>query len=135
MAKNPLATQDVVRILRCLRRGPVTSKEIADAIPMDQLRVIKLLLAMEKKQIAHAPHRTLDNVNLWELMAPTIKKAKFQDATPGARLWIKAHGQLEPVTVIETHATGKAHYQVTWVDAKGRTKKDTLNALYSKPEG
>ena len=36
-------------------------------------------------------------------------KAKFKDATPGATLWIKGHGEWKAVTVTKVRKGSKGH--------------------------
>ena len=56
-------------------------------------------------------------------------KARFQDATPGATLWLKDHGNWKAVTVTEVRKGGKGH-KVVWTDAGGNPGKSALQTLY-----
>jgi hypothetical protein len=60
-------------------------------------------------------------------------KAKFKDATPGATLWIKDHGEWKAVTVTEVRPGGRGH-KVAWTDSEGRPGKSALDTMYAQPK-
>ena len=64
-------TQDMARILDCLRDGPSTCGEIAGALRLTRTHTNALLVELARKQAVHAPRCAINakgsNVNLWEL--------------------------------------------------------------------
>ena len=60
-------------------------------------------------------------------------KAGFKDATPGATLWLKDHGNWKAVTVTEVRKGGKGH-KVAWTDAEGKPGKSALQTLRAQPK-
>jgi hypothetical protein len=66
-----LINQDFDRILRYLRNGPKTTKEVADAIHMPCLRANHLMIDLAKQGRVYAHHCTINTtgspVNVWAL--------------------------------------------------------------------
>jgi transcription initiation factor IIE alpha subunit len=66
-----VVTQDMARVLDCLRDGPSTCREIADSLRLTRSRTNALLVELARKQTIHAPRCTISakgvHVNLWEL--------------------------------------------------------------------
>uniref|UniRef100_E6QH62 Uncharacterized protein n=1 Tax=mine drainage metagenome TaxID=410659 RepID=E6QH62_9ZZZZ len=64
-------TQDMARILDCLRDGPSTCRDIANSLRLTHSRTNALLVELARKQTVHAPRCAINakggNVNLWEL--------------------------------------------------------------------
>ena len=71
-----LTTEDYARILHCLRSGPKTCKEVADALKLSYPRANQLLLNLAQKRTIHSPRCRTNangrNINLWEIR--TAKK-------------------------------------------------------------
>lgn len=63
--------QDCDRILRCLRDGPKTTKQVADTIRMPFLRANHLMIDLAKQGLVSARHCTINAtgspVNVWAL--------------------------------------------------------------------
>jgi len=66
-----LTIEDDARILSCLRSGPKTCKEVADALKLSYPRANQLLLNLAKKRTIHAPRCGTNakgrNINIWEI--------------------------------------------------------------------
>jgi predicted transcriptional regulator len=66
-----LINQDFDRILRYLRNGHKTTKEVADAIHMPYLRANHLMIELVKQGLIYAHHCTINAtgspVNVWAL--------------------------------------------------------------------
>ncbi len=60
-------------------------------------------------------------------------KAQCKDATPGAPLWIKNHGEWKLVIATKTRPDGKGH-QVVWIDTEGNSGESALDTMYTHPE-
>ena len=60
-------------------------------------------------------------------------KAQCKDATPGATLWIKEHGEWKLVIATETHPDGEGH-KVVWTDTEGNPGESAMDSLYTHPE-
>jgi predicted ArsR family transcriptional regulator len=71
-----MTTKDYARILRCLRGGPKTCKEVADALKLSYPRANQLLLNLAQKRTIHSPRCGTNakgrNINIWEIL--TIKE-------------------------------------------------------------
>ncbi|WP_436395043.1 hypothetical protein ACSDBR_09715 [Acidithiobacillus ferriphilus] len=63
--------KDKERILRCLRTGPKTCKEVADATHIPYLRTNHLIIDLAKQGLVYAHHCTLNAtgspINVWAL--------------------------------------------------------------------
>ncbi|ACH84319.1 hypothetical protein F6A13_11085 [Acidithiobacillus sp. 'AMD consortium'] len=63
--------KDKERILRCLRNGPRTCKEVADALKLSCLRTNHLIVDLAKQGLVHAHHCTINAsgspINVWAL--------------------------------------------------------------------
>ena len=53
---------------------------------------------------------------------------------PGARFWIRDHGDWREITLTNTQQTPKG-IKVHWVDAEGNPGKGLATVLYAKPGG
>ena len=70
--------QDCDRILRCLRDGPKTTKQVADTIRMPFLRANHLMIDLANQGLVSARHCTINAtgspINVWALRGPMIKQ-------------------------------------------------------------
>ena len=59
-------------------------------------------------------------------------KAQCKDATPGAPLWIKDHGEWKLVIATKARPDDKGH-QVVWTDTEGNSSESALDTMYTHP--
>ena len=71
IAMHETHDKDKERILRCLRNGPMTCKEVADALKLPYLRTNHLIVGLAKHGLVYAHHCTLNAtgspINVWAL--------------------------------------------------------------------
>ena len=60
-------------------------------------------------------------------------KAKLKDASLGAKLWIRDHGEWKAVTVTKVSLSDKGIY-IHWTDTTGTPGKRSLDTMYAQPQ-